>query len=114
VLNVFEASVMDGLSANEGVIAKIAAGYFRKRSGDLMVQLNPGWTEHAEKGTTHGAPYVYDTHVPLIFYGAGIKQGRTWQEYSIADIAPSIAALLGISSPGGATGKVIAPLLQKP
>ena len=114
VLNVFEASVMNGLSANEGVKAKIAAGYFRKRSGDLMVQLNPGWTEHAEKGTTHGAPYVYDTHVPLIFYGAGIKQGRTWQEYSITDIAPSIAALLGISSPGAATGKVIVPLLQKP
>ncbi|MEY4110318.1 MAG: hypothetical protein RLZZ46_673, partial [Bacteroidota bacterium] len=114
VLDVFEADDINSLSAAGGIKAKIAAGFFPKRSGELIVQLNPGWTEHAEKGTTHGAPYAYDTHVPLIFYGAQVKSGKSWSEYTVADIAPSISAILGISSPGAATGKVITPLLEKP
>lgn len=114
IINVFEASQMSSLSASTGIQSKIAAGFYKKRSGDLIVQLNPGWAEHSEKGTTHGAPYAYDTHVPLIFYGSGVKPGKTWQEVSITDIAPSVSALSGFCSPGASTGKVIVELLERP
>jgi predicted AlkP superfamily pyrophosphatase or phosphodiesterase len=112
VIEVYFADEMISLSGQKGLASKTAAGFFRRRSGDLMVQLAPGWAEHSLKGTTHGAPYVYDTHVPLIFFGSGIPSGKTWEECFIDDIAPSVAALLGISSPGGATGKVIPKLFQ--
>jgi arylsulfatase A-like enzyme len=63
-------------------------------------------------GSTHGSPQIYDTHTPLLFYGKGIKKGNTVQRTEIPDIAPTVAALLGISFPSGTTGKPIPEVLQ--
>jgi arylsulfatase A-like enzyme len=59
----------------------------------------------AATGTTHGSPYAYDTHVPLLFFGAGIAHGSSAEEADICDIAPTISDLLGIPFPSAATGK---------
>ncbi|GAA4401992.1 alkaline phosphatase family protein [Nibrella viscosa] len=77
------------------------------RSGDFYVMFQSGWFEGRNKGTTHGTTYAYDTHVPLLFYGWGIKHGQTVRRTKIADIAPTLAALLGILEPSGTIGNPI-------
>ena len=57
--------------------------------------------------TSNSSGFTYDTHVPLLFYGNGIQQGKTFERTNVSDIAPTISALLGIGLPSGATGEVI-------
>lgn len=87
-------------------------GYNQKRSGDVLIVLKPGIISYPKTGSTHGSPQIYDTHVPLLFYGKGIKKGHTVERTEIPDIAPTIAALLGISFPNGATGSPISKVLE--
>lgn len=55
-------------------------------------------------GTGHGSPYHYDRHVPLIFYGAGIAPGSSPDRVSVADVAPTLAALIGVPFPDDLDG----------
>jgi predicted AlkP superfamily phosphohydrolase/phosphomutase len=91
----------------EGIEKLLQNGYNQKISGDVLFTLQPGVIVYGPKGTTHGSGYTYDTHVPLLFYGNGINQGKSYQPTNVTDIAPTISALLGISFPSGATGTVI-------
>lgn len=74
------------------------------RSGDFYVLLQAGWFEGRTRGTTHGSTYAYDTHVPFLLYGWGIKPGQTLRRTHISDIAPTICALLGILEPSACIG----------
>jgi predicted AlkP superfamily pyrophosphatase or phosphodiesterase len=67
--------------------------------------MDPGYISYSKTGSTHGSAFNYDTHVPLLFFGKGIKHGQTFQKTEITDIAPTISALLGISFPNGVIGK---------
>ncbi|WP_299535144.1 alkaline phosphatase PafA [Ulvibacterium sp.] len=87
-------------------------GYHQKRSGDILLVLKPGYIGSPRKGSTHGSPQIYDTHVPLLFYGKGIKKGTTVKRTEIPDIAPTLAALLGVAFPNGSTGKPIEEVLE--
>lgn len=97
----------------KGIPYILQNGYNQERSGDVLTVLNPGYIGYASKGSTHGSAYPYDTHVPLLFYGKGIKKGETYEKTEIPDIAPTIAALLGISYPSGTTGQPIVEVLSK-
>ena len=78
-----------------------------RRSGDIMIVLNPSWFEGRVQGTTHGSLYRYDTHVPLLFYGWKVKTGETTNRTNISDIAPTVADFLNILEPNGSIGNVI-------
>ncbi|MCE6988124.1 alkaline phosphatase PafA [Dyadobacter sp. CY323] len=85
-----------------------------KRSGDLQVVVQPGWFAATYKtGTDHGTPYNYDTHVPFLLYGWGINKGETLRRTTIADIAPTISALLHILPPSGNVGNPVEEALIK-
>ena len=86
--------------------------YQPNRSGDFYIVFQAGWFEGRTRGTTHGTMYAYDTHVPLLFYGWGIKPGQTVRRTAIADIAPTVAALLGILEPNGTIGQPIEEVLK--
>ena len=96
----------------QGIPYILQNGYHQKRSGDVLVVLKPGVISYPRTGSTHGSPQIYDTHVPLLFYGKGIKKGSTVIRTEIPDIAPTISALLGIAFPSGTTGKPIAKVLE--
>lgn len=100
-------------SFQEGIASLIENGFNQKRSGDVIYVTEPGYIVYPETGTTHGSGFSYDTHVPLIFFGKGIKKGSTFEYSSIPDIAPTISAMLGISFPNAATGKPLKILLDK-
>jgi predicted AlkP superfamily pyrophosphatase or phosphodiesterase len=97
----------------KGSKGMVVRGYNPKRSGDIAFVLEPGWmTWNGTTGSTHGSAYTYDTHVPIVFYGAGVKKGATSNFHTITDIAPTLSVLLKIKFPNGCTGQPISELLD--
>lgn len=87
-------------------LEKFEAGYFKGRSGDIQLVLRPGILDgEREKGTSHGAPFAYDSHVPCLWMGWKIKSGETHDFIQIHDIAPTLTGMLHIMEPNGCTGK---------
>lgn len=84
----------------------ILLSFNRERSGDVFYQLQPFWVDR-KTGTNHGTPYSYDTHVPLLWYGVGVKPGIYPQRVGIDDLAPTLAHLLGIPAPALSRGRVL-------
>jgi predicted AlkP superfamily pyrophosphatase or phosphodiesterase len=88
-------------------------GYNQKRSGHILYMLNPGWRKYEKKtGASHITPYTYDTHVPFLLYGNGIKNGQTHRRTLVEDIAPTITSLLHIQQPMGCTGNPVFEVLD--
>ena len=96
-----------------GMLMYLENGYYPKRSGDVLVVLQPGWLESyaypINKGTTHGSLNNYDTHVPLLFWGWHVKHGESSVSAKITDAAATLARLLHLQEPNGCTGT---PLLE--
>ncbi len=114
VAQVFSKAVLKQGAYNEtGIKGMMVRGYNFKRSGDIAYQLEPSWISGGgPQGTTHGSAYSYDTHVPILFYGKGIKQGASSSYHAITDIAPTLSVLLKIKFPSGCTGQPISEILD--
>ena len=91
---------------------RIVNGYNPQRSGDLMFITKSGIVGGGNTGTGHGVFYNYDAHIPLLFYGKGIKKGQVNNVNYMTDIAPTITTLLGIQMPSGSIGKPILEVIQ--
>jgi predicted AlkP superfamily pyrophosphatase or phosphodiesterase len=91
----------------------IENGFDSQRSGDVIYMLRPGYIEYGMTGTTHGSGYLYDTHVPLLIYGAGIQSGACQRRLVIPDIVATISQILRISPPESCTGQPIQEALKK-
>lgn len=89
--------------------------YFAARSPDVVLRFKE-WNlvDARERGTSHGSPYAYDTHVPVLFFGAGVRAGLHAQPAGTVDVAPTLAALLGIKTPGDLDGRNLAPKITTP
>src|SRR4029078_1394418 len=79
---------------------RVLRGFNANRSGDLEIVLEPYWIRGATKAT-HGTPYNYDNHIPLVFMGPGIRPGRYYQTAALNDAAPTLAAMLDVEIPSG-------------
>ncbi|MCD8414465.1 alkaline phosphatase family protein [Tenacibaculum dicentrarchi] len=106
------ARTLQTTSFTTGILNSLQNGYNQKFSGDVMLVPTPSTVSYPKKGTTHGSGYSYDTHIPVIFYGNGIKKGASKKKYEIVDIAPTLSNLLQIEFPNGSTGKVIEEVLN--
>src|SRR6056297_56204 len=95
-----------------GIKEKMQNSFHQKRSGDVMVNLEPGWIEKDGKATGSGSGYNYDTHVPLIWYGWKIKNIRIDKSLEVTDIAPTIAWILQITSPNACVGSPIYQIIE--
>jgi predicted AlkP superfamily pyrophosphatase or phosphodiesterase len=104
------------LKANQykyGVKQMMQNGFNASRNADIQFVTKPNWLIwYNKKGTSHGTPYEYDTHVPLIFYGWKIGNNKSDADVKTIDIAPTLSALLGIEKPARATSKPISELLK--
>ena len=79
-----------------------------RNGGDLLVVLEPHWLATPfPTGSTHGSPYEYDTHVPLLLYGTGVRAGRVYRPVAVVDLAPTLARLLGVAAPALTQGEVL-------
>lgn len=106
------AHTLQTTSFNSGILQILQKGYNQKLSGDVLLIPYPSTISRSKTGTTHGSGYAYDTHVPLLFYGNGIKKGKSARYYPIVDIAPTLSNLLKITEPNGSTGKTILEVLK--
>lgn len=113
VANAYTSYYMDNASFGSKPASLIQNGYNQKRSGDVILVLEPGWMDWKTTGTTHGTTYNYDTHVPLIWYGWNIKPGNSAENVFITDIAPTVATMLGIPFPNGCVGKSIEEMIRE-
>ena len=89
----------------------IVHNHHPERSGDIYVYQQPYWFlfDRGAIGSMHGSPWNYDSHVPLVFAGPGIKSQRIRRPVHLIDVAPTLAALLGLHAPAGAEGE---PLIE--
>jgi len=100
-------------TGNDFYLNFIAKGYDPIQNGELVVLDKPGYIEYGPTGTSHGTPFSYDTHVPLLFYGWHIKQGETHDKKDITQIAPTLSQLLKIPFTNGTEAKVLLEILDK-
>jgi predicted AlkP superfamily pyrophosphatase or phosphodiesterase len=94
---------------NQDPIAlRVAKGFNERRSADLMLVFEPNWVAGTHSsGTSHSMVYNYDSHVPLIFMGPGVKTGRYASQVAVYNLAPTVSTLLDIDLPSGAFGRVL-------
>jgi predicted AlkP superfamily pyrophosphatase or phosphodiesterase len=88
-------------TSRDPMVRSAALSFMASRNGDLMVVPKEYWfmSPRAVIGTTHGSPYEYDTHVPVIFLGGAVKSGRSKANVTPADIAPTLGDLAGVKLP---------------
>lgn len=104
-----------GLPASDVIGQQVAKSFFPARSGDVYVVLKSYHLPSAPlgTGTTHGTPWEYDTHVPLVVFGAGVVPGKRDARVSPLSAASILAAAVGVPPPAGATAPVPEGLLGK-
>jgi predicted AlkP superfamily pyrophosphatase or phosphodiesterase len=94
---------------HSGVAAMMQRNTHPQRSGDIYVAQAPYWFMF-DKGAIaamHGSPWRYDTHVPIIFAGAGIVAREVFRRVHPVDVAPTLTSLLGLSPPAGSQGQIL-------
>lgn len=88
---------------------RLINGYCHGRSGQITVVTRPqyfgGKDNPNYKGTQHGQPFPYDTHIPCIYYGWNVPHGETTQETHVTDIVATVCAMLHIQMPNGCIGE---------
>jgi len=110
---VFDLDDVQTIPLNETIRKMVNNGYSHNRSGQVQVIFKPQFIEgFGAGGTTHGLWNPYDAHIPLVWYGAGIKKGLTNRETYMTDIAATLAAMLKIQMPSGCIGTVISEAIQ--
>jgi len=114
IAKVITAENLKSTEFTDGILGDVQRGYNEVRSGDILYVLESGWISSVFKtGTTHGSPYKYDTHVPLLWYGFGVNTGSSNEAIYTPDIAATIAAILNIQPPSGCMGVPIQSLIKK-
>jgi predicted AlkP superfamily pyrophosphatase or phosphodiesterase len=104
--------LLDGRAPGE-LGQRILKGYHAERGGDIVLTLKPFVLPGAGKsGTTHGAPFSYDTHIPVAFHGPAFKPGRYADAFAITDIAPTLSVVLRMNEPSGNVGKPFVKALK--
>jgi arylsulfatase A-like enzyme len=92
---------------------RVVRGFNVQRSGDLEIILEPFWMR-ATSGTTHGTPYNYDAHIPLVLMGPPIKPGVYSDPVALNDLAPTLATILNVQPPSGSSGRVLTEAIKAP
>ncbi|MBS1811573.1 MAG: alkaline phosphatase family protein [Acidobacteria bacterium] len=105
--------ILLGQLPQTAVARSVAGGFHPDRNGDLVIVPRPFFLAGETIVASHGTPYSYDTHVPVIFYGAGIKAGNFTTASSPLDIAPTLAAILKIERPSNSIGQILADAMKQ-
>ncbi|MGE0463087.1 MAG: alkaline phosphatase family protein [Vicinamibacterales bacterium] len=103
--------LLRGIVPDDRIGSRVLRGFHARRSGDLEIVLDPYWIRQAQ-GTTHGTPYSYDAHIPLVLMGRRVRPGEYSDHVALNDLAPTLATLLGVEIPSGSVGRVLAEALQ--
>ncbi|HGY54943.1 MAG TPA: alkaline phosphatase family protein [Caldithrix abyssi] len=105
---VTSSSLRRGTVPDTEVMQAVLANFNTDRSGDIHIVFEPHWYVADFDGmhvtSVHGSPWSYDTYVPLIFSGPGIRPDHIYRRVETVDVAATIAELLGTKPPSGSAG----------
>ncbi len=101
-----------GQVSNDAVTRLIVNGFNARRAADIEFVPEPYWL-FTSSTATHGTPYSYDNHVPVVFMGAGIQPGRYDADIVVNDVAPTLATILEVETPSGSIGRVLTEMFAK-
>ena len=104
--------ILSGHVLGDSLDRRVLNSYYARRSPDIEILLEPYWMS-AASGTTHGTTFGYDTHVPVIFMGPGVKPGRYYAKVAVNDIATTLATMLDVEIPSGSVGRVLSEMLAQ-
>jgi len=108
-------ALLAGEVPDSPVMQSVLKSFNAARSGDVFVVFEPQWFINDFDGlivaATHGSPWRYDTHVPIVFAGPGIAARHVDRKVLTVDLAPTLAALLGIDRPSGAAGAILVEVM---
>jgi predicted AlkP superfamily pyrophosphatase or phosphodiesterase len=107
------AAVIQKSSFTRGTNYLMQNSYHRQRSGDVIINLEPGWIELTDKKVLQNSGYKYDVQVPLIWYGWKMPRLSLYRPINTTDVAITISEFLEIAPPNGGTGEVIKELLSR-
>lgn len=114
--NIFRVFTRDqlvyGAMPDDRFSTRVRNGFYPLRSGDIVAVPDAYWIYEA-RGTSHGTPFNYDTHVPVMFLGPNVTPGRYYDAIAVNDIAPTLAAILEIEIPSGAVGRVLTEMFPR-
>jgi arylsulfatase A-like enzyme len=99
------AEILAAEPEGDSLLAMERRSYFAGRGRDVLFVLQPFFMIKSGTGTTHGMPYNDDTHVPIVWYGAGVPRGVHQERVGVEDLAPTLSALLGLPTPPQAMGR---------
>ena len=107
----------EGSLPENALTRAVLNNYHPDRSGDIYMVFNPGWFINDMDGlsvtVTHGSPWRYDTFVPIIFAGYGIKGQTVSRRVHTVDVAITLATITGTLPPSGAAGEVLHEVLGR-
>ncbi|HYL36415.1 MAG TPA: alkaline phosphatase family protein [Bryobacteraceae bacterium] len=103
--------ILGGLVQRDDIGRAVSLGFYGPRSGDLIILQEPYYIFDAT-GTSHGTPYGYDNHIPIIFLGPQVKAGTYSEKIAANDVAPTLAAILSVEEPSGASGRILTEILH--
>lgn len=98
-----------------GLGRSFANSFHPERSGDVLMVLKPFHVLEFEKaGTSHGTPWSYDSEVPIMLLGKGIKPGIYGHVVRPVDLAPTVSAVLEMGAPASSEGVPLSEALALP
>lgn len=104
---------MLGSHFSGGIMGMAQNSFFPRHSGDVIINLLPGWSQLNDRLSDSGSPYNYDTQVPLIWYGGAIGTQNIARDVDMTDLAPTVAHIMGIAPPNAATGSPVIEIYAK-
>ena len=109
IADVFTLEQLLGSDVSTAHLGAMRKSWHPEIAAPLQIVIKPGWLFGSRGGgSSHGTPYEYDTHVPLLFWGQGrVGQGEQRQRVEIADLAPTLAQMIGIRAPAQSQGKAL-------
>lgn len=118
VANAMTGSALQNNYYGKGITQKVQNSFFPKHSGDVIINLLPGWIELESEDaswvmSSTGSPYEYDTHVPLMWYGGSIPAGVSHRSIDMIDVAPTISEIFGITHPNASEGKPLTEIITQ-
>ncbi len=103
--------IANGDALEDQVARPVMNGFYVRRSADIETLLEPYWI-FGQTDASHGTTFSYDSHVPVIFMGTGIRSGRYNGAIVVNDIAPTLANILDVETPSGSVGRVLAEMFE--
>ncbi|MDH3329529.1 MAG: alkaline phosphatase family protein, partial [Desulfobulbaceae bacterium] len=114
---VASSALREGNLADTPLNQAILNNFNPNRSGDIYVVFEPHWFINDFDGltvaATHGTPWRYDTFVPIVFAGMQIPALHIQRRVLTVDIAPTLAAFLGVKPPSGSAGEPLVEVLNR-